>query len=549
MRRQHAKLKWVLVLVILIMVVSLVYAFIPTFSEYGSGVAASDIAEVGSESVSAREFQTAYQNNIQRMGSQVSPEMLRAFGFDKQVLDYLIKQRVVTVEARRLGLQATDAEVQDKVLSTPPFVDAGGFIGHARYQQILERNNMTVQEFEEGVRSQILAEKLRSFLTAGVTVSDADVEKEYRRINEKAKLDYFVIEPSKFESKVSVSDAELRDYYEKNKTRYQMPEQRKAKYIFVDAVKYHKEATATDQELRDYFNQHVEDYRLKELVTAQHILFKTEGKNPEEVEAIRKKALSVLDRVKKGEDFSTLAKQFSDDSSAANGGNLGDFPRGQMVPEFDKAAFSLGVGATSDLVQTQFGFHIIKVLKKQEPKLRTFDEMKEAVRSIVLGTKGAAKAEDVSRLVTSDLATNKNLEAVAQKNGVEVRTTPMLTAGQKVEGLSNSPEFMRQVFSLGKDEIGIAVKNDEGYAIPSVAEIQPSHPGTFDETKARVLTDLKTEKAGQMATEKSKEAVDAVKAGKDLSTVAKLVGMEVKTSEPVARGGSAAGFWRDHGSR
>jgi peptidyl-prolyl cis-trans isomerase D len=480
MRRQHAKLKWVLMLIIVVMIVGLVVTFIPTFSEYGTGVVASDVATIGSESVSAREFQSAYQNNIQRMGSQVSPEMLRAFWFDKQVLDYLIKQRVVTVEARRLGLQVTDTEVQDKVLSTPPFVDAGGFIGHARYQQLLERNNMTVQEFEEGIRSQLLSEKLRSFLTAGVTVSEADVEKEYRRINEKAKIDYFVIEPAKFDAKVTVSDQEQRDFYEKNKTRYQMPEQRKAKYIFVDSVKYHREATATDQDLRDYFNQHLEDYRLKELVSAQHILFKTEGKTPEEVEAIRKKALSVLERVKKGEDFSTLAKQFSEDSSAANGGNVGEFSRdGRMVPEFEKAAFSLGVGAVSDLVQTQFGFHIIKVLKKQEPRLRTFDEMKEAVRSIVLGTKGASKAEDVSRLVTSDLATNKNMDAVAQKYGAEVRTTPMLSAGQRVPGLSNSPEFIRQVFSLAKDEIGSAIKNDEGYAIPSVVEIQPTHQGTF----------------------------------------------------------------------
>jgi peptidyl-prolyl cis-trans isomerase D len=542
MRRQHSKLKWVLVLIIAAISVTFVVQFIPSFSEYSSGVVASDVAAVGSESVSAREFQSAYRNNIQRMGSQVSPEMLRAFGFDKQVLDYLIKQRVVTVEARRLGLQVTDAEVQDKVLSTPPFVDAGGFIGHAKYQQILERNNMTVQEFEEGIRSQLLSEKLRSFLTAGVTVSEMDVEKEYRRINEKAKIDYFVIEPAKFETKVTVSDQEQRDFYEKNKTRYQMPEQRKAKYIFIDAVKYHKEATATDQELHDYFNQHVEDYRLKELVSAQHILFKTEGKKPEEIEAIRKKALSVLDRIKKGEDFSTLAKQFSEDSSAANGGNLGEFPRGQMVPEFEKAAFSLGVGAVSDLVQTQFGFHIIKVLKKQEPKLRTFDEMKEAIRSIVLGTKGAAKAEDVSRLVTSDLTTNKNMEAVAQKYGAEVRTTPMLSAGQKVEGLSNSPEFIRQVFSLAKDEIGTSIKNDEGYAIPSVAEIQPTHPGTFEETRTRVLTDVKSEKAGQMATEKSNEAVEAIKAGKDLATVAKSTAMDIKTSEPIARGGSLPDF-------
>src|SRR5204863_3651801 len=143
--------------------------YIPTFNDVGPANPTTNVATIGSESVSAKEFQIAYRNNVQRMGAQVSPEMLRAFGFDKQVLDYLINQRVVTLEAKRLGLQVSDAEVQDKVLSTPPFVDASGFIGHARYQQILERNNMTVQEFEEGIRSQLLKDKLTSFLTAGLT--------------------------------------------------------------------------------------------------------------------------------------------------------------------------------------------------------------------------------------------------------------------------------------------------------------------------------------------------------------------------------------------
>src|SRR5205814_372081 len=139
---------------------------------------------------------------------------------------------------------------------------------------------------------------------------------------------------------------------------------------------------------------------------------------------------------------------YSEDSTAANGGFLGEFPRGQMVPEFDKAAFSLGVGAVSDLVQTQFGFHIIKVVNKQEPRLRTFEEMKEAIRSIVLGTKGAAKAADVSRQVAAELTKNKNMEAVAQKFGLEVRQTPFLSAGQRVPDLSNSAEFIKQVFTL-----------------------------------------------------------------------------------------------------
>jgi peptidyl-prolyl cis-trans isomerase D len=538
MRRQHSKLKWLL----LVIIVVFVWAYIPSFTDMGSGASASDVASVGSEAVSAKEFQVAYRNNISRMGSQVSPEMLRAFGFDKQVLDYLISQHVISVEARRLGLQVSDREVQDKVLSNPVFIDSGGFIGHARYVALLDQNNMTVTEFESAIRSQLLSEKLLSFLTAGVSVSDKEAEDEYRKKNEKAKVDYFVIDPAKLESKVTVTEPEQKDYYEKNKAKYQMPEERKAKYIFIDSVKYHKLATATDKELEDYFNQHLEDYRLKETVAAQHILFKTEGKTPEETETIRKKALTVLDRAKKGEDFGKLAKDFSEDSSAAQGGNLGEFPRGQMVPEFEKAAFSLGVGAISDLVKTQYGFHIIKVTKKQEPKLRTFAEMKEAIRSIVLGTKGAAEAARVSQNVAADLKSNKNLDAVAQKYDAEVRETPMISAAQKLPELSNSAEMIKQIFSLAKDEIGTATRNDEGYSIPSVVEIQAAHAASFDEAKTRVLGDVKLEKAGQLATEKSAQVSEGVKAGKDLSTLAKTAGMDVKTSDPIARGGSIPDF-------
>jgi peptidyl-prolyl cis-trans isomerase D len=466
----------------------------------GSGLAASDVANVGSEAVSAKEFEVAYRNNIQRMGSQVSPEMLRAFGFDKQVLDYLISQKVIAVEAKRLGLQVSDREVQDKVLAYPVFVDSGGFIGRAKYQALLEQNNMTIPEFEDSIRSQLLSEKLMSFVTAGISITTQEAEAEYRKKNEKAKIDYFVIDPAKLVSKMTVTDQDQKDYYEKNKARYQMPEARKVKYIFVDSVKYHKLATTTDKELEEYFSQHQEDYRLKETVGAQHILFKTEGKKPEEVEAIRTKALSVLERAKKGEDFAALAKMYSEDSSAAQGGNLGEFPRGQMVPEFEKAAFSLGVGAISDLVQTQYGFHIIKVNKKQEARLRPFTEMKEAIRSIVLGTKGAAQAADVSQKIANELKTNKNLDAVAQKYEAEVRETP------------------------------------------AVIDIQAAHDASFDEAKPRVLADVKLEKANQLASEKAKGVEDGVKAGKDLATLAITAGMETKTSEPIARGGSIPEF-------
>jgi len=168
--------------------------------------------------------------------------------------------------------------------------------------------------------------------------------------------------------------------------------------------------------------------------------------------------------------------------------------------------------------------------------------MKEAVRSIVLGTKGINKAQEISQKIANELKTNKNMESVAEKNQAEVRETPALTAGQNIPELSNSADVIKQIFSMAKNEIGTVVQNDSGYAIPSVVEILPAHDASFDEAKPRVLADVKLEKASQLAAEKSKEANDGVTAGKSLSALASAAGIEIKTSDPIARGSSLPEF-------
>jgi len=366
LRRQSSKLKWVWVLLIFVFSASLILMYIPMGDTTGVSLS-NDVAAVGGEKVSAKEFQTAYRNYLDRMRSQLSPEMLKAFRFDRQILEALISRHVMMEEARRLGLSVSPAEIEQKVLENPVFREGGNFIGLPRYQAILSQNNMTVEEFESRVSDDILMDKLRSFVGAGVTVTDKDVEDEYRKRNQKAKLDYVVIDPAKLESKVTASEQELKDYYEKNKAKYTIPEKRQAKYIYLETLKQRQMVTVSDDELRSYYGQHQTDYNLPARVSAQHILFKTQGKNPQEIEAIKAKAVTVLERAKKGEDFAALAKQFSEDSSAAAGGDLGQFTPGQMVPEFDRAAFNMAPGAISDLVQSQFGFHIIKVKKAGRP--------------------------------------------------------------------------------------------------------------------------------------------------------------------------------------
>src|SRR5262252_1852746 len=541
MRRQRSQLKWVWVILIFIFSVSLVLLYIPA-GDLPNVSVSTDVASIGGESISAREFQTAYRASVDRMGGQITPEMMRAFHFERQILDNLITQHVMTDEAKRLGLDVTPAEVEQKILENPVFRENGVFIGRARYEAILSQNNFSVEDFESAMTNEILRDKLRSFVTASVNVTDKDVEEEYKRRNEKAKIDYFVIDAAKLDNKVTVSEKDERDYYEKNKAKYTIPEKRKAKYVFFESLKLRTESKATDDELRQYYEQHKDEYTLPERAKAQHILFKTQGKTPEEIEKIKEKARGVLERAKKGEDFSSLAKQYSEDSTAAAGGDLGDFGHGQMVPEFEKAAFSLGVGAISDLVQTQFGFHIIKVNGKQEARERPFEEMKEAIRPIIETRKAEQKTSELGQQIAVDLVNNKNLEAVAAKYNAPVKETPLVEQGNPISELGNANELERKMFTMSKGEIGTAVQVDRGYVVPQLIDIAPSHPASFEEAQQKAAEDAKNDKASQLAADKAKQIEASIKGGKDLATVAKSVGGEIKTSALLTRGSTLPEF-------
>src|SRR6058998_2070933 len=328
----------------------------------------------------------------------------------------------------------------------------------------------------------------------------------------------------------------------KNNAKYTVNEKRKAKYAFLESLKLRSQVTVSDDELRQYYEQHRSEYTVPERVKAQHILFKTQEKTAEEIEKIKDKARQVLERAKKGEDFGGLAKQFSEDSTAEAGGDLGDFGRGQMVPEFERVAFSLGVGAISDLVQTQFGIHIIKVTGKQEARERPFEELKEAIRPIVETRKAEQKGSDLAQQIAVELVNNKNLDAVAAKFGAQIKETPLMEQSEPIAELGNATEFQRRMFMMNKGEIGTAIQVDRGYVVPQLVDIVPSHPASFEEAKTRVLADVKTEKAKQLAADKAKQVEELLKSGKDLAAAAKAVGGEIKTSDMLTRGSAIPEF-------
>src|SRR5436190_13066432 len=223
MRRQSKNLKWVWVILIFVFSVTLVTLYIP-FGDLSNVSITNDVASIGKDSISAREFQTAYRNYVDRMRGQITPEMMRAFHFERQIMDALVERHVITEEAKRIGLDVSPSEIEQRILENAVFRENGAFIGRDRYQAILAQNNLSIEDFESSVANEILTDKLRSFITASVTVTDQESEEEYKRRNEKAKLDYFVIDATKLEPKVTLTEQDQRDYFEKNKAKYTNPE-------------------------------------------------------------------------------------------------------------------------------------------------------------------------------------------------------------------------------------------------------------------------------------------------------------------------------------
>ena len=533
--------KWIWVVLISIFSIALIVTLIP--ANLGPQVfVAGNVAEVGSEVVTAAEFQTAYHNYMDQIGADLTPEMLLAFGFDNQVIESLIDQYVMIAEARRLGLEVTPGEIQTAILSTDAFQENGAFIGLQRYRDLLVQNGLTVAEFEDSVRDQVLMGKLQAFLTEPMAVSLDEVELEYRYSNEQVVLDYFVIDPPALESQVGMTEEEMRAYYEANAARYVIPEKRRAEYLFVDTVRIRTDAELTEDEMRAYYDERIGDYRIEPRVSAQHILFRTQGKTPEEVAGIRELATDIAERAKAGEDFAELARGYSEDTSAEFGGDLGSFGPGQMVPQFETAAFALGAGATSDPVETEFGIHVIRVNEKQEERTQTFEEVEIGIDSILRFEKAIDIAAISAQAIAVALVSNSDTAAVAEEYEADVRETEFLARGDVYNGLSDTAALENLIFSLAVDEVGTAVEVANGHVIPILREIQESRPATYEEATEDVADDLRIEKAGELAVSTREEVEQLIADGASLEDAANAAGLSVLTSASLTRDGSIPEF-------
>jgi peptidyl-prolyl cis-trans isomerase D len=505
----------------------------------GQGV----VAKVAGEPVTTlevqREARQMLRQQFPRGGAQT--EMLLPY-FAERAAQTLISRKALVAEAERLGLRVTDEEARDELqhgMYAPTFFPDGKFVGQQQYENILQNADLSVASFEQGLKDQILLDKLRNLITGSALVTDSDVRREFEKQNTKVKFDYAVLRKDDLLKQINPSEAELKAFYERNKATYNnsIPEKRKVQYVVLDNAKIEAGVTVSREDLQAYYDQHRDDYRVPEQVNVSHVLIKTplpgaDGKvDAKGVEEARKKADDVLKQLKAGGNFADLAKKYSEDpGSGKNGGSLGWIGKGRTVPEFEQAAFSLAKGATSGLVQSSYGFHIIRVDDKQAAHVKTLDEVKDQIESAIRQQKAAqAAANQVNSLLAQ--ARSQGLEKAAAAKGLNAISTDFVSRTDNLPGIGNSPQFMSAVFGQAEKAPPDQVQVAQGYAIFDVLAIKPASTPTFEEIRSRVEEEFRNERVAALLTQKTQELADRAKAEHDLKKAAKEAGATIKTSD------------------
>ncbi|HMJ83529.1 MAG TPA: SurA N-terminal domain-containing protein [Vicinamibacterales bacterium] len=537
MRRHRDWLKWSLGLVC----VAFVLFYIPDFLKgTGADAASSDtIAKVEGHEITAGEFRRTYQAQLQAYrsayGANLNDQLLKQLGIEQQILQQMVDERAALAEAERLGITVSDEEVRQRIVAMPAFQENGGFIGEQRYQQLLrmQRPPMMPSEFETNVRRGLTVEKLRASLTDWLSVPDKELEEVYRRRNDKIKLAVVTFNADSFRGQATASDADVASYFDGHKDDFKIPEKRKIRYVLLDIEAIRAKVVVPPADIEKAYNSSIEQYTTPEQVRASHILLKTEGKTDADVKA---KAEAILKQAKAGADFAELAKKNSEDeSNAKNGGDLDYFGRGRMVPEFDQAVFAMQPGQISDLVKTQYGYHIIKMVDKKNAATRSLAEVRQQLTDQLAYERAQAQAAVLAEKLEKQVSKPADLDKVAKAEGLTVQESGFFAREEPILGLGPAPEATNKAFDMKQGDVAGPLRGSRGFVFETLVAKQDPYVPKLDEVKDRVRDEVIKQKARDLSTQKAAELAAKLKAAPDFEKAAKAAGFEAKTTELIAR--------------
>ena len=481
------------------------------------------LAKVDGQKISVQEYDKALQTLREQMQAEGKndPALLEDPAIRQSLLDELITARLLEVESRRTGMAISDEQLNKIILAMPQFQQDGRF-SQDRYDAVLKQNNLTPTRFEARMRQELLSQKLTESIAVTAYTPKALADNVMRVARQQREVSIVDIKAADFMAQTKVDAAQVQAYYDKNKDKFRVPEQVKIEFVAFSANNLIATAQVSEDEMHKFYADNAAKFQGDEQRRASHILITFSKNDPAAKQAAREKAEKVLAEVKKNpEKFGQLASQYSQDpGSASNGGDLGLFGRGVMLKPFDEAVFAMKPGTISDLVETDFGYHIIKLteIKGQAP---TYDDVKLQIRAELLNQKAQAKfveqAESFNNMVYEQ---SDSLQPVVKTFNLQLQSSPWMSRADATKLFKND-KLVSAIFS---DEVLKNKRNTEAIEISPntlvaarVVEHKPAAPRSFAEVAPSLEEYLKREQAYALALKQGEADLAQLRAGKTVN--------------------------------
>lgn len=538
--REGSQGPWAMIIIGLV-VLSFVFAGVGSYlNSSGETVAAT----VNGEEIGLNELERAYQSQRSRMESQYGESVSALFAdegymqqFRRGVLDSLIDEKLVEQKARELGLRVGDDQIRDTIRSMPEF-QLGGQFNNDRYLALLRQNGYQPSDFRDFLRTQLTREQL----TRALGVSDFALPGEARRVfdlqAQTRDARYVVVDAAPFADEVEISDADIQGYYDANITSFDTEEKVSVAYVKLSVDDLKGDVTVSDDDVSAWYEENKDQYRDEEQRRVSHILIET----GDDEEAAKAKAEALLAEIKGGADFATLAEESSEDSfSAENGGDLDYITPGMMDDAFDSAVFSLkNVGDVTDVVKTEFGFHIIKLTDLKPETIKPFRDVAGEIRENLITEKATDRFYELqSRMAEVAFEVPDTLDEVAAIANTSIETTPLFTRNDVPAEIDN-PQVVNDVFSpeLIEEQVNsdLIELDASTVMVVRVNEHEAQRTKSLDEVKESITASLRSEKAQQAAQDWAEAQMAQLESGNDIADSLSARSLDWETVENVNRG-------------
>lgn len=530
---------------IIVVIIALVFIFWGVGSNLGGDRQAALV--VNGEEVSFQDFQQAYDRAYERFsdqfGGSVPKGLAESFGIKQQVINQLIQTSLLRQGAEKMGIYVSAEEVRKAIEDMVQFQENGVF-DMDRYKAVLTNIRTAPTKFEKSMRTDRLAEVgAREIVNFASVATDSEIKEIYNQLNEKVEVDFVTFKPEDFTGQVEVNDEALASWFDTVKDNYKTAPQIKLRYFTYTNDNIADKVEIDDNQIKEYYEQNTQLFTQPSQRKAAHILINASEDDSDQIHEEKfAKASEILAMAKSGSDFAKLAKEYSEGPSGESGGELGFFEQGQMVPAFDEAVFSMARGDISDIVKTQFGYHIIHLEDIKPASTQTLEDAKQQILTTLQKKEAESLSFQVANSAYENIISAGGLDQyLANTPDAKITTSDFFNRASAPKDLKGDQIFLDKAFELNKGEFSSLIKGNTGYAIFYAEDTKEPEIPALETIKDQVNDDFKIAQSKDLAKKAADDLHKLLSEDGSLEEIAKDKGYTVSNSGLLARNNQNVG--------